>query len=229
MRSNILLSDHFFGEENAPLSNGYFRLHQVHSAEVIEVTVDSAEESTRTCKADALISRARPVAVQTGDCLPVLFEASLGSGNKKIAAASHAGWRGLRAGILKNTLNKMIALGATDIRAAIGPAIGPCCFEVDQSTFDLFAEQPLNAPFLYERQPATSRGHASLQAKPSTNNRWIDLAGIAHAQLVNLGIAPSQVDLIAVCTYCSGLKLASYRRATHQGYKAGRQWSGIAP
>ena len=76
----------------------------------------------------------RVLLIPTADCLPVLFV----SKNGKEVAAAHAGWRGLSAGILENTLS-LFASAPEDVRAWFGPAIGPENFEVGEDVREAFA------------------------------------------------------------------------------------------
>jgi polyphenol oxidase len=96
-------------------------VRQVHGDRA--VTVDGPGDAG---SGDALVSRAArlPLAVFTADCAPIVLEAD------GVAAAVHAGWRGAASGILPAALLAMERAGAPARRAAIGPAIGPCCFEV---------------------------------------------------------------------------------------------------
>jgi YfiH family protein len=103
--------------------------HQVHGAGVLVVT-----RPGRHGEADALVTTTPGVAVgvATADCVPVVIE---GAG---FAAVAHAGWRGVVAGVVEATLDAVAALGLTAERAAIGPAIGPCCYEVGPEVADRF-------------------------------------------------------------------------------------------
>ncbi len=96
-------------------------LHQVHGATVIEATGPGLLGD-----ADGIVTTRRglPIVVATADCLPIVIE---GAGSVGVA---HAGWRGLAAGIVGAVLSAMADLGDRPVRAAIGPAIGPCCYEV---------------------------------------------------------------------------------------------------
>lgn len=98
-------------------------LNQVHGVAVAEVGVDGDGVT-----ADAVVSRQPgvPAAVLTADCLPVLFYAE---GDHPVVAAAHAGWRGLAAGVLEQTLEKM-AVPAAGVHCWLGPAIGSQAFEV---------------------------------------------------------------------------------------------------
>ena len=97
--------------------------HQVHGAGVHVVT---SPGSVRGADGDALVTTVRdaPLAIFTADCAPVAF----GSANG-VAGVAHAGWRGLRAGIVQATVSAMRDLGAVDVVAALGPCVRAECYE----------------------------------------------------------------------------------------------------
>ncbi len=103
------------------ISSNWATVRQVHSDRVVIVTHpgDAGE-------GDGLLTSAPdvPIAVFTADCLGVIIEGDDG------AAVAHAGWRGLERGVVATALAEMVASGMQPRRAAIGPSIGPCCFEV---------------------------------------------------------------------------------------------------
>lgn len=96
-------------------------LRQVHGSVVLE-----AKAPGRLGPGDALftLTPMLPMAVATADCYPVVLEGEGGTG------LIHAGWRGVAAGVVGNARRAMEAAGVAAERAAIGPGIGPCCFEV---------------------------------------------------------------------------------------------------
>ena len=75
-----------------------------------------------------------PVCVSTADCVPVILHGA------RSAAAVHAGWRGIGAGVVAATVHRMTERGDPPLRAAIGPAVGPCCYEVSEDVADLFSD-----------------------------------------------------------------------------------------
>jgi len=155
-------------------------LKQVHSTTLVEARPGLAGEG------DALFTR-RPglaLAVQTADCVPVVL---WGSG---LVAVVHAGWRGLRDGILAGTVEALDMAGA---RALIGPAIGVCCYEVGDDVATAVA-RTVDDPAVVDRR--AERPH-------------LDLPRVAEDQLVAAGIA--DVAAFRRCTRCSP-DLWSYRR-----------------
>lgn len=98
--------------------------------------VENAAEIEGVPEADASYTNkiGQVLLIPTADCLPVLFV----SKNGDEIAAAHAGWRGLSAGVLENTLAKF-QCQPCDVSAWFGPAIGPSNFEVGQDVFDAFS------------------------------------------------------------------------------------------
>src|SRR5262249_53606317 len=116
---------------------------QVHGAEVVEAPgPPRATPEADPAEADALVARAPRHAggVATADCLPILLASEDGA-----CAAVHAGWRGLLAGVIEAALAR---LDGPAIEAAIGPAIGPCCFEVGSDVARAFEKRFAGAPGL---------------------------------------------------------------------------------
>ena len=113
------------------------QVHQVHGNRVHIVRAGSAaHEGSLDTQADAMVTDdpARVLAVRVADCAPVLLE----SGDGRIVAAVHAGWRGAASGIASAATEAMRNMGARDIRAAIGPCIGAAAFEVGPEVLDVF-------------------------------------------------------------------------------------------
>lgn len=104
---------------------------QVHGSEVVQVT-----RPGRNGRADGMVTTVPGLAaaVFTADCLGVVLQ---GPGAVGVA---HAGWRGLAAGVLESTSEQMEETGAPVEAADLGPAIGPCCFEVGEEVAELFPE-----------------------------------------------------------------------------------------
>ena len=117
-------------------------LSQVHGVDVAQLSASTPDGT----KADACITSVSQVActIMVADCLPVLFTDSDGT----FVAAAHAGWRGLSAGVLENTVNEILKLAhqsaAADLIAWMGPAIGPDSFEVGEDVLQCFQESGLH-------------------------------------------------------------------------------------
>jgi len=165
-------------------------LNQVHGATV--VSAEAVRQADRPLDADAVTGRRGDVcAVRTADCLPVLFC----SRDADEIAAAHAGWRGLAAGVLENTVAAMSAAPA-HLMAWLGPAISQANFEVGSEVRDVFvAHDPRAAEFFEQNE----RG------------RWqADLYGLARQRLARCGL--EAVYGGQWCTFADADRFHSYRR-----------------
>jgi YfiH family protein len=176
-------------------------LRQIHSNQVLE-----ADHAGCLGQGDALISN-RPgvtLAVRTADCLPIL----LADPRNRAVAAVHAGWRGTVARIVPQTVQAMVERFGTrpdDLLVAIGPGIGPCCFEVGPDVATQFA------PFFPERNDLGEFTR-------------IDLAETNRRQLRRNDGTLGQVATADLCSFCRSDLFLSYRRDRE---KAGRMISVI--
>ena len=171
-------------------------VHQVHSPDVAAV-VDPWSDDDRP-RADALAT-GRPgvlLAIVTADCAPVLL-ADRAAG---VVGAAHAGWRGAHGGVIENTVDAMVALGAARerIAAAIGPCIAQPSYEVDDGFRARFGD-----------------GDARFFA-PGPPGHWqFDLPGYVALRLRSAGV--ETVEALGCDTYADPERFYSYRRATHRG------------
>ena len=112
------------------ISAEWATVQQVHGSEVVEVSGPGQVQEG----ADALFTRVAglPVAVMAADCAAVLVGGSDGVG------AAHAGWRGIVDGVVGTLKGVMQSAGITPTWAAVGPFIGPCCFEVGPEVANRF-------------------------------------------------------------------------------------------
>ncbi|MDD1605504.1 MAG: peptidoglycan editing factor PgeF [Methylococcaceae bacterium] len=173
-------------------------LEQTHSNLVI-----NAGKTTRLQQADASYSDAAGVvcAVMTADCLPLLICSTDG----KQIAAIHAGWRGLLAGIISNTL---AALSTTEVLVWLGPAIGVACFEVGAEVREAFV--------------AKSAAYSSAFTQTSPDKYLADIYQLARIELAGQGIhAVYGGDF---CTVTEQERFYSYRRDTQTGRMATLIW-----
>ncbi len=197
---------HGFGSRAAKLPDiGMATVKQIHSAEIL----DASGEAGLRGEADALISGSSGLAVgvKTADCVPIL----LVDKSRCVVAAIHAGWRGTVREIVKLTIGRMhdqYGSDPADIFAAIGPAIGSCCYEVGPEVARQFT--PWNRDFAFT------------EAK-----EHLDLAGINLKQLLAAGVPEWQTALAGICTKCRNGEYFSFR---NEGEKAGRMisWIGVA-
>lgn len=173
-------------------------VHQVHSADV--ASVNAALGDNERPRADAVVT-ATPglaLAILTADCQPVLF-ADKGAG---VIGAAHAGWRGALDGVLEQTIDAMIALGAQRerITAVIGPCISQRNYEVGQDFLEKFLDE----------DPDHMRHFANGEA----GRYQFDLPGFGLARLRAAGV---DAHWTGHCTYADPAAFYSYRRSCHEG------------
>lgn len=189
-------------------------LRQVHGAAVVQLDGQGWAEAPR---ADASVSRTvgQACAVFAADCLPVLFCSRDGSA----VGAAHAGWRGLAAGVLDNTVAALCALSGRapgDLLAWLGPCIGPRQFEVGPDVLSAFGMDPA----------ATDTALFRRHDRPDGDARWrADLAGLARQRLVGLGV--QQISGGGWCTVEQASSFFSFRRDARAG-PSGRMAAAIA-
>ncbi len=183
-----------------------FQTKQVHGSRVVE-SAGTAHDWVNE-EADALVARrgtGHAVGVRVADCVPVLL-ADAQSGD---VAAVHAGWRGITGRVIEAALSKLSS--ASGVVAAIGPSIGPCCFEVSREIGDQIA--------------AASEGANVFRTHPNPEKAYVNLRAAARAQLVKLGVPDEMIDDVPGCTRCDATLFYSYRR---DGDNAGRLIGVIA-
>lgn len=179
-----------------------FTVSQVHGRTVATLDASSRAEAFASLEADAILSDVpgTAVAVRTADCVPIL----LASIDSKAAAAVHAGWRGIVAGVVPFAVRALFehhGIGPDRVLAAIGPCIGPCCYDVGSEVADAFAGAGLESAII--RSEAVR----------------VDLGAAVRMQLLASGLDPAQVDGIEACTRCDPARFFSYRR---DGEQSGR-------
>ncbi len=196
--------------------------HQRHSARVVS---SAANFPPKQCEADGVIADGtRPVAVYTADCLPVLFA----DAQHRQVAAVHAGLTGTLSGILNSAIDALIARGATSrtLHVAIGPAIGPCCYELGADRIKDMQQRSDLPPLHWSWQQPENLHAIRPQAKAQQQGGWFDLPRLAQSLLVQRDIPAAQIDIVKVCTYCTAEAGSSYRRNTHfgTGYQSRFSW-----
>lgn len=203
-------------------------LKQIHS------DIVHAFESTphEPCRGDASVTSQAGLllGVQTADCVPIL----LVDARKRAVAAVHAGWRGTLQRIVTKTIGKMqmqFAAKPRDLLAAIGPAIGGCCYEVGTEVAVKFKSQFPNASDWFdelrtgdEPNPLQWLSMMPPGHQPPPKNVLLDLKKANRAQLLDAGVLSENIFVSDLCTACRRDLLFSYRK---EGAATGRLMSVI--
>lgn len=193
-------------------------LQQVHGADVVnsdEVLARQRKEGAPT-PADASVSNVPGTVcvVMIADCMPVLLCDPEG----RAVGAAHAGWRGLAAGVIENTAQRVAQLAAVDttvLHAWLGPSIGPAAFEVGVDVRDAF----MNEAAADERD-ATAQAFV---AHPDTPGKYLaDLPALARVRLRRIGV--TQIVGGEHCTVTERERFFSYRRDRDTGRMAALIW-----
>lgn len=192
-------------------------LQQVHGHRVVRLTHGSLPQLAES-PADGVLTTEPRLActVMVADCLPVLLAAPEGRG----VAALHAGWRGLAGagdmagrGIVDTGLAALCEAASCDpgdVRAWLGPCIGPTAFEVGADVLAGFSVDPAQRHPRFVRQPS---------------GRWLaDLSGLALDRLRALGVKPNSVDGGTWCTVSDASRFFSFRRDRVTGRQAACIW-----
>jgi YfiH family protein len=194
-RNRLAVSGYFDGNE-------LFFLHQVHGSDIIFLDTDreTAARDQKIPTGDAAITNipGKVLVVQVADCQPVLLFDPV----QKVIAAVHSGWRGS----LQNIIGKTIAAMAdrfqcqpADIRAGIGPSLGPCCSEF------IHYRQEIPKPF-WKYQKAENH---------------FDFWELSRDQLQEAGVSRNHIHISGLCTKCRHDLFFSYRRQKVTGRFAG--------
>ncbi len=186
--------------EALELKDSPFWLNQIHSDKV-----SNLDDKRPLIDADAAFTRQirRTCVVMTADCLPVLFCNTAGS----VVAASHAGWRGLHAGILEKTAIAM-QCKPNDLMAWLGPSIGVNAFEVGDEVRQAFVNHDPIAKHAF---------------KSSSHNKYLaDIYLLAQQRLSAFGI--QKIYGGGECTYTDKERFYSYRREAKTGRMASLIW-----
>jgi YfiH family protein len=180
------------------------KMGQVHGAAVVRVDAPVATVDA----ADGLVTGANGLglAVLTADCVPILM---IGPANR-VALAVHAGWRGTLVGIAQVAVTRARAefdVAPGDLRVALGPAIGGCCYEVDLEI---------------GRQLEARWGPLGIAWRIRGDKGLLDLRQLNRGLLVSAGVRPEAIEMVGPCTACHMRSFFSHRGS---GGKTGRQLS----
>jgi len=177
---------------------GVFTIEQVHGNNVVVIGDKSDIDGNKRPQGDAIVTSKKNLAIGilTADCVPVLFYDKVTG----TIAAAHAGWRGFVSGVLGKTLEVMRrAFGAetADIIAAIGPHIGPCCYEVSEDLLARFQKKDMGGQPYFRKE---------------AGGLYLDLGRAVFDELLRRGLSGNHISLPGPCTACDREGFYSYRR-----------------
>ena len=174
--------------------NSFVTSEQIHSGNVTVVrnkkyNLGATDYESAVKGTDAMVTKTTGICLMVlqADCVPILFY----DPNKKVIGIAHAGWKGTVCQIARNTVNAMTEKYNSkpeDIIASIGPAIGPCCYEVK-----------LNVVRKVEK--SLDGGKEIIIVRDS--KYYLDLWKANKIQLLNSGIAKENVEIAKICTKCN--------------------------
>jgi YfiH family protein len=170
---------------------------QIHSNIVLTLDEDLLSLGTPP-EADGFVTN-KPgivIGIVTADCVPILFADS----KNRVIGAAHAGWKGARNGIIENTYNAMMKLGAKNISACIGPCIHQESYEISSEFYDNFMDE-------------TSENKKFFAASNRPDHYQFNLPGYAAEKLSNTGI--KKIYNLNKNTYLDNSNFFSFRRFTH--------------
>jgi hypothetical protein len=193
---------------------------------------DGVQVMAQPCNGDATIT-AEPgilLGIQTADCVPIL----LVDPKRRAVAAIHAGWRGTLARIAQKTVGRMqmeFGCKPANVLAAIGPSIGPCCYEVSADFVTRFMTQFADAESYFD-EARTGDEPNPLQwmnmhppgHQPPPKNVHLNLREANQSQLVAAGLRDGNIYVSNLCTGCRRDLFFSYRK---EGAASGRMMSVI--
>lgn len=183
-------------------------LDQTHSSNVFIAKKEDAgkgvfDKEGAITDTDAIVTDSKRLClfVLVADCVPiVLFDEK-----RSIIAAVHSGWKGTAERIVQKVVQKMqnkFGSTAEDILVGIGPAIGPCCFEVQSDVFSIFQDK---------------FGVKNLALKKRENGDFIDLWELNRQILLKEGILSKNIEILSECTACNSDKFFSVRAGAGAG------------
>jgi YfiH family protein len=185
-------------------------VNQMHGDDILVIDSSLPEDISGT-SCDAIITN-RPgiaIGVLTADCVPTL----LYDPDHRTIATIHSGWKGLAVDLPGKSIRTMIDRFRTQpesLIAAVGPSIGPCCYEVDDRVRAAFSDRDGNWP---------------RWTRAVSSNRWmLNICQAIVDLLAKSGIRPENIGRLDICTHCREDLFYSHRR---DGGMTGRQGSFI--
>lgn len=203
MAEDVVENREIFAEQIGFSIDDLICAQQVHGSNIVIVDgshrgLGSRDYNTAISETDAIITNKSGLALLTNyaDCVPLYFFDPV----KRVIALAHAGWKGTVAAIGVKTIKKMeeqFDSLAKNILVAIGPSIGPCCYEVDQRLYDEFS-----AAFSFAQEIF----------QPISDGKWkLNLWEANRLQVILSGVPEENIINSTICTCCNHDLLFSHR------------------
>jgi polyphenol oxidase len=177
---------------------------QIHSTNISIFNSNLIDNVEKIPETDGVITDDEKsiLTVITADCCPIMFVEK----KHKIIGISHLGWRGSIKRLGQKMINKIIELGGTkeDIIAAIGPAIGSCCYDIEDESYYEFREE--------------FNGYADKIFHRHQGKLHLNLMLLNYLQLRESGLPEKNIDNFPFCTKCDKKRFFSFRRDKKQDY-----------
>jgi hypothetical protein len=179
-------------------------LGQIHSVNVADYYSTDEDRLIKIDDTDGVVTADKNIAliIRTADCVPIIFCDK----DKGIIGISHQGWRGSLKRLPQKMISKMIEKGAQKetIKVIIGPAIGSCCYDINDDRYYSFLEEfnGYSEKIFYTRK---AKKHVSLSL-------------LNYLLLIESGIDKKNIDFFPFCTSCDKKRFFSYRRDDKRDY-----------
>jgi len=193
----IQLMENFFRDYNIK-PHKVVLLEQIHSINVSVPDPLHLGDVEILEETDGVVTNEKGIllAVRVADCVPVLFYDL----SANVIGAAHIGWRGAQKNMMHVMIQKMESLGARaeNIRIALGPAIGECCYTIDMDRYILFME--------------TMERFEKFIFHPHGGGFHLNLLRLNYGLALENNIQKSNIDAFPFCTSCDKKRFFSYRR-----------------
>lgn len=169
----------------------------------------SVDYQTALLDNDAMITNEEGICLVVigGDCVPVLFYDPV----KKVVGAAHSGWRGTAKRIAEQTILKMkneFGCNPADIKAGIGPSIGPDVYEVDNLVLEAFSKTYKNTSEIFK-------------PLPNDGKYLLDLWKANKIQLIEAGVEYKNIEISEICTFSNNHEFFSARKGDNGRFGCG--------
>lgn len=193
-----------FAQTNIPNFRTIVIPEQIHSVNVTNFSANLIDNVERVTETDGLITKdANSVlTVITADCTPIVFVEK----KQGIIGISHQGWRGSVKRMAQKMVNKIVEAGGKkeNIFVAIGPAIGECCYDINDDRYYEFVEE--------------FDGYAKKIFHRHQGKLHLNLTLLNYLQLQDIGVPENQIDHFPFCTRCDKKRFFSFRRDKKTDY-----------